>query len=63
MADIQLEDEGMCFCCGPRNPIQLTPVPVKVSVARLAAAKPNDADPPLHGYAAVKPSIHELAGV
>jgi len=23
MADIQLEDEGMCFCCGPRNPIGL----------------------------------------
>ena len=23
MTEIRLEDEGMCFCCGPRNPIGL----------------------------------------
>src|ERR1700704_3866576 len=34
---------------GARKPTQLTPVPLKSSVARVPTAKPRAAVPPLHG--------------
>ena len=49
--------------CGPRKPTQLTPVPLKLSVARWPTEKPSAAVPPLHPKPPWYPSTHEPAGV
>ena len=48
--------------CGPWKPIQLTPVPLKLRMARWPAAKPIAAVPPLH-VRSVLPCTHVPAGV